>query len=89
MKGYIMTMKNDMLASKQAKLNLLNLRYDNAVSLVTSTLDSLESINAEIDTNMAEIETYTQQLLATKDELSKTREKNARVITNFRKLLEA
>lgn len=84
-----MTMKNDMLASKQAKLNLLNLRYDNAVSLVTSTLDSLESINAEIDTNMAEIETYTQQLLATKDELSKTREKNARVITNFRKLLEA
>ena len=89
MKGYIMTMKNDMLASKQAKLNLLNLRYDNAVSLVTSTLDSLESINAEIDTNMAEIETYTQQLLATKDELSKTREKNTRVITNFRKLLEA
>lgn len=80
--------KQDVLAKKREELAKYTTKADEAVSLVTSTVDSLSQINESISEKIQEIEEYQSELTKTRDGLSSAREKNARIINNFRALIE-
>lgn len=83
-----MRFKKDVLAQKQEELTAYQEQANAAVSLVTSTVDNLSQINDAISEKIQEIEEYQAELAKTRDGLNDAREKNARVINNFRSLLE-
>lgn len=64
-------------------------RYNNAVSMVTGTVSSLESLNESIEAKIKEIDEYQAELTRTKDGLGETRSKNEKIIKNFKALIEA
>ena len=77
----------DILHKKQAQLANYTTQFDNAVALVTSTINSLDEINAGITETIREIEDYHQELEATRAGLNDAKAKNSKVIANFRALL--
>lgn len=77
----------DILHKKQAQLANYTTQFDNAVALVTSTINSLDEINAGITETIREIEDYQQELEATRAGLNDAKAKNSKVIANFRALL--
>lgn len=79
----------DILQQKQIKLNDCVTRFNNAVSLVTNTIGSLDEINRDITNTIQEIEDYQRELETTRAGLDDARTKNERVIANFRALLSA
>jgi cytolysin (calcineurin-like family phosphatase) len=78
----------DMLAEKQAKLQHLKSQADNAIHLVTQTINDLEYTNQEIDATVDEIDDYIANLSTTRNALDKNRKYNTAIIANFSKLLE-
>lgn len=87
--------KNDVLGKKKSELNSYIAQFQNAVSLVTGTIDHLKEINAgiegkmqEIDEYQAKIEDYQSELERTKAGLGNTKNKNEKIIQNFNALLE-
>lgn len=78
---------NDILAQKKNKLDLYNSQFDQAVSLVTSTIDDLGQISQNITETMQEIEAYEKELAATKSGLADAKAKNDKIIANFKSLL--
>ena len=77
----------DILHKKQVQLANYTTQFDNAVALVTSTIDSLDEINTGITETIREIEDYQQELEATRAGLNDAKAKNSKVIANFRALL--
>lgn len=77
----------DILHKKQAQLANYTTQFDNAVALVTSTINSLDEINAGITETIREIEDYQQELETTRAGLNDAKAKNSKVIANFRALL--
>ncbi len=77
----------DILRAKQNRLGELTAQADRAVEMVSRTISSLELINQEINDTVTEIETYTAQLLETRDKLARNQKHNAAIIANFTKLL--
>ena len=73
----------DILHKKQAQLANYTTQFDNAVALVTSTINSLDEINAGITETIREIEDYQQELEATRAGLNDAKAKNSKVIANF------
>lgn len=59
-----------------------------AVDVVKSMISNLQSINDQIETQKAEIDTYIEQLSATRVDLNTTKEKNDRVMGNIKKMFE-
>ena len=81
------TVTRDILLEKQGEVERLARKANEAVDLVTRTISNLESINEQLDSGMAEIDAYTKELTATRANLSKQRNNNAVIISNFSKLL--
>lgn len=79
--------KLDVLTQKRKDLGTYVQMADTAISLVTSTIDTLKSINANIKSEIEEIEDYQRELNSTKDELNDAMTKNDKVIGNFNALL--
>lgn len=77
----------DILSQKQNRLAAYNQQFDEAVSLVTNTIDNLGAISHNIAQTMQEIEDYKRELETTKDGLAEAKAKNDRVIANFQALL--
>lgn len=49
---------------------------------------TLEGINQQIDNDLAEIDTYSKELAATRAAMSQQRKNNTAIIANFAKLLD-
>lgn len=78
---------HDILREKQQQVESLERQADDAVELVTRTINRLELINQQIDDAMTEIDTYAADLAKTRETMSKQRQSNAAIINNFTKLL--
>ena len=81
-------MKKDLIAQKQLELARLNSQSNNALNLVYSTINNLNTINEQIDVRVSEIEEAKAQLQNTEDDLKNTKERNAKVIEKFKALVE-
>lgn len=79
--------KKDVLTQKEAKLVALNEQSDAAIRLVQATVTGLETVNGEIEATMAEINEYQKRLAETYEGLGVTRNKNQRIMQNFKNLL--
>lgn len=77
----------DVLEKKQAKLSAYQTQFDSAISVVTSTINQLNEINAGISAEIEEIEAYQNDLEKTRASLSNVLDKNSCVIKNFSALL--
>ena len=78
---------HDILMEKQNEVARLARQANEAVDLVTRTINDLEGINQQIDSALSEIDAYAQNLAATRAAMSKQRSSNTAIITNFSKLL--
>lgn len=81
------TVQHDILLEKRQVVDQLAQQADDAVELVTSTINRLELINQQIDDAMGEIDTYVADLAKTREAMSRQRQGNAAIINNFTKLL--
>lgn len=77
----------DMLEQKKKSLNTYTMQFDMAVSAVTGIIDALTQTSSSIEQTIAEINEYQKELDATAQGLKCTKDKNDRVIKNFRALL--
>lgn len=78
----------DILGEKKEQLNTYVLQFNNAVSLVTDTINNLVAINKGIENTIGEIEAYQAQLQETRQGLLEAKDKNDRVVKNFASLLD-
>ncbi len=77
----------DILREKKQQVESLERQAEDAVELVTRTMNRLDLINQQIDDHMAEIDAYAEDLAKTREALAKQREHNAAISANFSKLL--
>ncbi len=78
----------DVLEKKKAKLSAYQTQFDSAISVVTSTINQLNDINAGITSEIEEITAYQDDLEKTRTGLADALDKNSRVIKNFSALLD-
>ena len=78
----------DLLQEKQTEVARLARQASEAVDIVTRTMNELEGINQQIDNDLAEIDTYSKELAATRAAMSQQRKNNTAIIANFAKLLD-
>lgn len=78
----------DLLQEKQTEVARLTRQASEAVDIVTRTMNELEGINQQIDNDLAEIDTYSKELAATRAAMSQQRKNNTAIIANFAKLLD-
>ena len=77
----------DVLEAKKKELEMFSSQYDSAISLVTTTVDTLSTLSDIIAVKIRDIEDYQSELNATKDGLCEMKAKNDKVAANFRALL--
>lgn len=77
----------DMLEQKKKSLNTYTAQFNTAVSAVTGIIDTLTQTSSNIEQTIAEINEYQKELDATTKGLRETKDKNDKVIKNFRALL--
>lgn len=80
-------MKKDILDQKKRELNTYATRFNNAVSTITGTIEDLGVISQQMADTIDEIEAYQMELDATKEGLFRAKEKNDRVMENFKRLV--
>lgn len=80
-------MKKTFIDKKYQELQKLNLESDNALDVVTRTIDRLDSINTQIVTVVNEIEDAEQRLNDTKAGLNQTKERNLKIMQRFKELI--
>lgn len=78
----------NILAVKEAQLNALVAESGGAVSLITDTIDRLETINGKISETRQEIETYRSELARIDDSMGQQFNHNAKIIGKFKSFLE-
>lgn len=76
------------IEEKQKQLTALQEESNRALDIVTSTINSLATVNEKIDVTMSEISEAKAKLQSTEDDLSKTRLHNTKIIDKFRALIE-
>ena len=81
-------MKNNIVVTKAKKSLELKNQSSNAIDVVTSVIDRLSSINAEIDAQVAEIEETQAKLRLTETSLTDTKFHNIKIISKFKELIE-
>lgn len=81
------SMSVDVLEKKKSNLNAYQTQFDSAISVITSTINQLNDINAGITAEIEEITTYQDNLEKTRTGLADALDKNSRVIKNFSALL--
>lgn len=79
--------RKDMLEIKKKELTSYKRQFDDAVSIITDTVARLEFINECTEQKIQEINEYQTQLEDTKAGLSEAKDKNSRIIKNFKALL--
>lgn len=79
---------NNIIKEKQRKLQSLQSKSTKAIDMVTTTIDRLSFVNERIDVTIGEIEDAKSKLQCTEDDLSKTKEHNAKIINKFKALIE-
>lgn len=77
----------DMLEQKRKALHTYESLFDSTVSAVTCIIDSLQRTSSDIEHTLAEIDEYQKELISTSDGLKAAKEKNDKVIKNFRALV--
>lgn len=80
--------KTNIIEEKQKVLQSLQSESANAIDMVTTTINRLSSVNEQIDVTISEIEDAKSKLQHTEDDLSKTKEHNAKIINKFKALIE-
>lgn len=83
-----MKFQKDIIAEKQKELEKLQNQSDQALDLVTSTINGLATVNEKIDVTLSEINEAKAKLQSTEDDLQKTKEHNIKVIEKFRNIIE-
>lgn len=78
----------DFLEQKRKQLDMLAMQQNSALSMVHHTISSLQSNNEEIASVISEIEDYRRQLETEQKELTDVKDKNTRIIENFKRLIE-
>lgn len=78
----------NILAVKEAQLNALVAESGGAVSLITSTIDRLETINSKITDTRQEIATYQSELNRIDGSMEQQFGHNAKIIGKFKSFLE-
>lgn len=78
---------HDVLEQKKKKLNTYVEQFDTAVSIITNTIDVLTSTSSNIEQTIVEIDEYQNELNNTTKDLRAAKEKNDKVIKNFKALL--
>lgn len=81
--------KRDLLQQKRSELDTYKSMFDSAVSVITSTIQTLSTINDGIDSKIQEIEDYQNELLHVKEELGATKSRNSGIVRNLSALMEA
>ena len=77
----------DMLEQKKKSLNTYTAQFNIAVSAVTGIIDTLTQTSSNIEQTIAEINEHQKELDTTTKGLRETKDKNDKVIKNFRALL--
>ena len=80
--------KTNIIEEKQKVLQSLQSESADAIDMVTTTINRLSSVNEQIDVTIGEIEEAKSRLQCTEDDLSKTKEHNAKIINKFKALIE-
>lgn len=78
----------DTLEEKKKALDTYTETFNGAVSVITGMIDTMDAMSANIETTIKEIEDYQSALEETKEGLMSARDRNSRVIKNFKALLE-
>ena len=78
----------NILSVKEAQLNALVAESGGAVSLITDTIDRLETINGKICETRQEIETYRSELARIDGSMGQQFNHNAKIIGKFKSFLE-
>ena len=76
------------LTEKAAQLNSLMKDSENAVSVITITIDRLASVNDRINTTRQEIESYKAELERLDGSMEQQFSHNAKIIEKFKNYLE-
>ena len=80
--------KNNIIEEKQKQLNVLRAESSAALDIVTSTINSLATVNEKIDIAISEIDEAKEKLQSTENDLNKTKVYNAKIIDKFMTLIE-
>lgn len=80
--------RKNIIEEKEKQLVALQAESNRALDIVTSTINSLATVNEKIDVTMSEISEAKAKLQSTEDDLSKTRLHNTKIIDKFRALIE-
>jgi len=80
--------RRNLVEQQRDRLAVLTSKSSQALDIVTSTVNQLDDINAEIDGVISSIEQYETELSQTKGELVQTRNKNSKISERFKKLIE-
>ena len=76
------------IQEKQLILANLQTKSNQALDIVTSTINNLNTVNEEIDTTISDIMDLKNQLQNVQDDLSTTRERNSKIVEKFKSLIE-
>lgn len=76
------------VVQQQTRLQQLTKKSENAIGLVNQTINTLSNINEEIDKEVEVLAQEQKKLQEDSAELSKTKAQNAKIISNFTKLIE-
>ena len=76
------------IALKQRNLLALNDQAEQIINHAFSFVRSLEAVSSKIEDEMTEIDSLMESMNETKQGLSDTKQKNDKMISNFRKLFE-
>ena len=79
--------KKDVLLQKQQKLEQLTTNYNNAVSFVHNALENLQNVETSMEEEIQATSAYIRGLQETMDNMIVERDRNHRIIGNFKKLL--
>lgn len=88
MKNIFNAQKKTILEQKQERLVELESKSASALSLVTSTIEGLGSINQEIEDTLLEVKEIKSQCDKVEEGLSKKRDQNKKIISKFKALIE-
>lgn len=80
--------KTNILSEKEMQLNAYVSESERAVSLITDTIERLESVNSRIAATRQEIETHRAELARLDGSMGEQLDRNAKIIGKFRSFLE-
>lgn len=80
--------KTNILSEKEMQLNAYVSESEKAVSLITDTIDRLESVNNRIAATRQEIESHRAELARLDGSMGEQLDRNAKIIGKFKSFLE-